>query len=213
MKFTLQRKHIRAALHFAAKKDVRYYLNGICVTQNFRGTVVESTNGHVLGLIRVDIHSQDENRIIIGRDDCEKLIGTKKQANEELHFTITKKADGVAGHNISCEIPSQGLVMHFAAVDAVFPDTDRVVPKYNPSEPQIAASYNPEYIKAFSDAAAELMGAKSIPVIYQRGNDAALVSIGLNEFVGVVMPMRDSHSVFEYSAWIHFPRTNLPVAA
>ena len=213
MKFTLQRKHIRAALHFAAKKDVRYYLNGLCVTQNFRGTVVEATNGHVLGLIRVDIQEQQENRVIIGRDDCEKLKGTKRQGNEELHFTVEPRAEGVAGHTITCEIPSQGLVMHFSAVDGMFPDTDRVVPKYNPSDPQIAATYNPEYIQAFSDASAELMSAKSIPVVYQRGNDAALVSIGLNEFVGVVMPLRDSHSTFEYSAWIHFPKTALPIAA
>ena len=206
MKFTLTRKNIRALLHFAAKKDPRYYLNALCVTQNNRGTVLEATNGHVLGIIRVDQAPQAENRVIISRDDCEKLKGTKKQGDEELHFTVE-------GTRISCEIPSQGLIMHFASIDAKFPDTDRVVPKYNPSEPQIAATYNPEYIQAFSDASAELMSAKSIPVVYQRGNDAALVSIGFDDFVGVVMPIRSTHAEFQPSLWIYQPKADEKLAA
>jgi DNA polymerase-3 subunit beta len=205
MKFTITRKHIRAALHFAAKKDIRFYLNGICVTQNQRGTVVEATNGHVLGIIRTDSTPQAENRVIISRDDCEKLKGTKKQGDEELHFTIE-------GARVACEIPSQGLIMHFAVVDAKFPDTDRVVPQFDGGE-QVAATYNPEYILAFALASEELHGKKYMPVIHQRGNDAALVSIGFDDFVGVVMPVRSTHAEFQPSLWIYQPKTDHKLAA
>jgi DNA polymerase-3 subunit beta len=205
MKFTITRKHIRAALHFAAKKDIRYYLNAICITQNQRGTVVEATNGHVLGIIRTDSTPQAENRVIISREDCEKLKGTKKQGDEELHFTIE-------GARVACEIPSQGLIMHFAVVDAKFPDTDRVVPQFDGGE-QVAATYNPEYLLAFAHAAEELRGSKQLPVIYQRGDNAALVSIGLDDFVGVVMPVRKHHSEFQPSLWIYQPKTDQKLAA
>ena len=205
MKFTITRKHIRAALHFAAKKDPRYYLNGICVTQNQRGTAVEATNGHVLGIIRTDSTPQAENRVIISLEDCEKLKGTKKQGNEELHFTIE-------GTRVACEIPSQGLIMHFASIEAKFPDTDRVVPKYDGGD-QVAATYNPEYILAFALASEELHGKKYMPVIHQRGNDAALVSIGLDDFVGVVMPVRSTHAEFQPSMWIYQSKTDQKLAA
>jgi hypothetical protein len=205
MKFTITRKHIRAALHFAAKKDPRYYLNAICITQNQRGTVVEATNGHVLGIIRTDSAPQAENRAIISREDCEKLKGTKKQGDEELHFTVD-------GTRVACEIPSQGLIMHFAVVDAKFPDTDRVVPQFDGGE-QVAATYNPEYLLAFAHAAEELHGKKYMPVIHQRGNDAALVSIGFDDFVGVVMPVRKHHSEFQPSLWIYQPKTEQKLAA
>lgn len=206
MKFTITRKHIRAALHFAAKKDVRYYLNGICVTQNQRGTAVEATNGHVLGIIRTDSTPQAENRVIISREDCEKLKGAKKQGDEELHFTVE-------GTRVACEIPSQGLIMHFAVVDAKFPDTDRVVPQFDANEPQVAATYNPEYLLAFAHAAEELRGKKFMPVVHQRGDNGALVSIGLDEFVGVVMPVRNTHACFEPSLWIYQPKTEQKIAA
>jgi len=205
MKFIITRKHIRAALHFAAKKDPRYYLNGICVTQNQRGTVVEATNGHVLGIIRTDSTPQAENRVIISREDCEKLKGTKKQGDEELHFTIEDT-------RVACEIPSQGLIMHFAVVDAKFPDTDRVVPQFDGGE-QVAATYNPEYLLAFAHAAEELRGKKFMPVVHQRGDNAALVSIGLDDFVGVVMPVRSTHACFEPSMWIYQPKTDHKLAA
>ena len=205
MKFTLTRKKIRALLHFASKKDPRYYLNGLCVTQNNRGTVLEATNGHALGIIRVDQTPQAENRVIISRDDCEKLKGTKKQGDEELHFIVE-------GTRVSCEVPSQGVIMHFASIDAKFPDTDRVVPKYDGSA-QIAATYNPEYLMAFALAGEELHGKKYMPIVYQRGNDAALVSIGFDDFVGVVMPVRSTHAEFQPSLWIYQPKADEKLAA
>jgi DNA polymerase III sliding clamp (beta) subunit (PCNA family) len=54
MQFTIQRKQLRAILNFAAVKDIRYYLNGLHVRQDHRGTILEATDGHALGMLRVD---------------------------------------------------------------------------------------------------------------------------------------------------------------
>lgn len=54
MKFSIQRKQLKALSRFSATKDIRYYLCGIHVVQNARGTYLESTNGHILGRLLID---------------------------------------------------------------------------------------------------------------------------------------------------------------
>lgn len=47
MKITLSRDGMRAALLFAAEKDLRYYLCGVLVEATKTTTRVTATNGHV----------------------------------------------------------------------------------------------------------------------------------------------------------------------
>ena len=49
MKITLKTSVLRAALLCAAKKDIRYYLQGICISFNHpEVAMVCGTNGHIL---------------------------------------------------------------------------------------------------------------------------------------------------------------------
>ena len=44
-------------MNFAARKDVRYYLLGVCVQPNpLGGATMVATDGHVLGAFHVVIH-------------------------------------------------------------------------------------------------------------------------------------------------------------
>jgi len=82
MKFSIQRKQLKGISRFAAIKDIRHYLMGVCVTQNNRGTVIEATNGHMMGRLLINAEPMPENRVIIQSSDVDKLKGTKKTANE-----------------------------------------------------------------------------------------------------------------------------------
>ncbi len=53
MQFLMTKAQIKAMLVLAATKDIRYYLNGIHVSQDQRGTIIEATDGHVLGMLRI----------------------------------------------------------------------------------------------------------------------------------------------------------------
>jgi len=110
MKFSIQRKQLKALSRFSAIKDVRYYLCGIHVVQNNRGTYLESTNGHILGRLLIDeTPVNGENSVIIPNDALKTLFGTAKQGNETLHFTV----DGIK----ITVIQPDNSTMQFSAFD------------------------------------------------------------------------------------------------
>lgn len=198
MKFSIQRKELKAISRFAATKDIRFYLMGVCVTQNNRGTVIEATNGHMMGRLRVDSTPHpEEKRVIIGLSDIEKLKGTKKQANEMIVFTV----DGL---KIEAITPDATFV--FQATEGVFPNTDRVQPLVYMDSETKPSHFNPEYLMAFMQASEDITGKKQIPRIIQRGEDSAAIMLpGVDEFIGVLMPVRDNVLGGTLPQWQYMP--------
>jgi len=185
MKFTLKRKELKALSRFASKQDIRFYLMGVCVTQDRRGTILEATNGHMLGRLRLNSEPHETpKRVIISTADIDKFLkGTKKTAEDWLHFTVD-------GQQIEVITPES--VIKLAGIDAQFPDTDRVTPKVLRDEDAKPANFNPEYLMAFMQAAEDLTGKKQTPRIFHQGKNPALVALpAVDEFVGVLMPMRE----------------------
>jgi len=188
MKFTIQRKQLKALSRFSAIKDIRYYLQGIHVVQNNRGTYLEATNGHILGRLLIDNQPfENQSKIIIPLDAVKTLAATGKKGNEILHFTIE-------GQKITVIEPDNSTRV-FSATEGCFPDTDRIIPMMVKDEDIKPSSYNITYLMAFYDADTDLRGSKSNNCnvsIKQRGNDSGIVQIGSDlQFVGIIMPMRD----------------------
>jgi DNA polymerase-3 subunit beta len=196
MKFSIQRKSIRAMLHLAAKKDLRYYLQGINVVRDNRGTYIEATDGHVLGRLLIDgIRSDEKQSVILPTDALLKLKGTKKQGADFLHFDVN-------GFSVEC---IQGdSTMTFSAHDARFPDTDRVIPLVFKSEDEKQSTYNPDLLARFVDVSEELFGKRQIPAVLQRGNSSGIVSFSLDDsFIGVIMPTREGTA--KVPDWCYLP--------
>lgn len=199
MKFSIQRKSIRAMLHLAAKKDIRYYLQGVNVVRDNRGTYLEATDGHVLGRLLIDgIKSDTKQNVILPTEALAKLKGTKKQSDEWLHFEVN-------GLSVEC-IDSQSTT-RFSASDARFPDTDRVIPLVFKPEENTPGTYNPDLLVRFVDVSEELFGKRQIPAVLQRGTSSAIVSFPLDDdFIGVIMPMGKEH-LAKVPAWCYTPST------
>lgn len=72
---------IGSALNLAAKKDVRFYLNGVCLRLNANGVaVMDATDGHVMGRYYATIeggHTLPALGLIIPRDACEAIVKAK----------------------------------------------------------------------------------------------------------------------------------------
>lgn len=199
MKFSIYRKELKAISRFAATKDIRFYLMGVCVTQNQRGTVIEATNGHMMGRLRVSAEPKPEARVIIQASDIAKLKGTKKNANDWLHFTV----DG-----LKIEVITPDATMTFQALEDRFPNTDRVTPLVLKDEDVKPSHFNPEYLMSFMQASEDITGKKQFPRIIQRGEESALVLLPLvDDFVGVLMPIRDSVLGGTLPEWIYQPAT------
>lgn len=204
MKFSIYRKELKAISRFASTKDIRFYLMGVCVTQNQRGTVIEATNGHMMGRLRVSAEPKPEARVIIQSSDIAKLKGTKKNANDWLHFTV----DG-----LKIEVIAPDATMTFQALEDRFPDTDRVTPKVLKDEQTKPSHFNPEYLMSFMQASEDITGRKQIPRIIQRGEDSALVLLPLvDDFVGILMPVRDDKIGGTLPQWIYLPATKQETA-
>ena len=185
MKFSVQRKHIRAMLHLAAKKDIRYYLQGLNIVRDNRGTYIEATDGHVMGRLLIDgIRLDTKQNVVLPTDALLKLKGTKKQSDDWLSFSV----EGLAVECIDSESTTR-----FSACDAKFPDTDRIIPMDIKDDDIKPATYNPDLVSRFVDVSEELYGKRQIPQILQRGNNSALVGFPQmdDHFVGVLMPCRE----------------------
>ena len=203
MQFSILRKQLKAMSRLAATGDIRYYLNGLHVVQDNRGTYIESTNGHMLGRLLIDeTPVANPCSVILPLDSVKTLSATGKKGKETVCFTV----DGV---KISAINP-QGETMIFQAVEGKFPDCDRVVPTVTSDSGLEPSTYNPEYIQAFYDCANDLRGHKSTGItvqIKQRGNDSGIVNIDSDSlFVGVIMPIRE-HNTVNVPTWCSRPKT------
>lgn len=192
MQFSILRKQLKAMSRFAATSDIRYYLNGLHVVQNNRGTYIEATNGHMLGRLLIDeTPVANPCSVILPLESVKSLAATGKKGKENLCFTV----DGVKITVITAMSES----MIFQALEGTFPDCDRVVPTLTSNKGLEQSTYNPEYIQAFADCANDLRGYKTSNItvqIKQRGNDSGIVNIDSDPlFVGIIMPMRETRDV------------------
>lgn len=203
MQFSILRKQLKGMSRFAATSDIRYYLNGLHVVQNNRGTYIEATNGHMLGRLLIDeTPVANPCSVILPLESVKSLAATGKKGKENLCFTV----DGV---KVSV-ITSTSETMIFQALEGTFPDCDRVVPTLTSDSGLEPSTYNPEYIQAFADCANDLRGYKANGItvqIKQRGNDSGIVNIDSDSlFIGIIMPMRE-HASVNVPTWCSRPKT------
>lgn len=203
MQFSILRKQLKAMSRLAATKDIRYYLQGLHIVQNNRGTYIEATNGHILGRLLIDeTPVANPCSVILPLESVKSLGATGKKGNESLCFTV----DGV---KVSV-ITAMSETMIFQALEGNFPDCDRVIPKITSESSVEPSTYNPEYIQAFYDCANDLRGHKANGItvqIKQRGNDSGIVNIDSEPlFVGIIMPMRE-HASVNVPTWCSRPKT------
>lgn len=198
MKFNIKRKDIRAMLHLAAKKDIRYYLQGIHVVQNNRGTYLEATDGHIMGRLLVNCEPNAEQKsIVLPSEYLAKLKGTKRTSDDWLHFSV---------NGLAVECIDGNQVIRFQAEESRFPDCDRVLPLVFKDDEIAPSTLNPDLLVRFVDVSEELWGKRQVPQVLQRGQNSGIVSFAHMDdyFVGVIMPMREQASA-KVPDWCYIP--------
>jgi DNA polymerase III subunit beta len=178
--------HWRAALEFAAKGDVRVCLIGVQVEIQDSALYLVATDGHVLGALRSGACSMHDRSVIVPRELLEALPKVTK-SNAESLVTL-----GVDGEVLMLTCGAQTL-QGTALTGYRFPDWRRVVPDRSSGEP---AQFDVNLLARFAKARKILnpdleRGAEGHIVIGHNGQEAgALVDVGYEGFVGVVMPLR-----------------------
>jgi len=185
MQFTIYQSQLKSMLNLASKQDIRYYLCGVNVVYNSGLTRLVATDGHKLGVFNFTPCEDDNNgagSLIIPREVIENL---PKNKNDPLLVITKEEKQGY------WKITAAGIQTIFNQIEGTFPDYARVCAFTTNGEP---ASYNFEYLMAFLKTQKELKGSKTqMPEVYQNGTSAALVRLsGVDNFAGVIMPMRTS---------------------
>ena len=181
MKITLKTSSLFAALECSAKKDIRYYLQGINIqiTKPFTG-MVYGTDGHMLfaGQLPYDGAVDVPLNIIIPTDAVKRL--DKKLELTELEYDGQNYILGGA---------------RFVPVDGRYPDIGRVIPSIDHNTEQSPGTYNPDLLVRGRAALSLYLGVKPKDTFnfIQRGNDSAVMHAGTNECLVVIMPMRAGH--------------------
>ena len=181
MKITFKTSPLFAALECAAKKDLRYYLQGINIqiTKNAVG-MVYGTDGHILfaGQLPYEGAVDVPLNLIIPTDAVKRL-------DKKLEFT-------------ELEYDGQNYLLggaRFVPVDGRYPDIGRVIPDIDHNTEQSPGTYNPDLLVRGRAALSLYLGVKPKDTFnfIQRGSDSAVMHAGTNECLVVIMPMRAGH--------------------
>ena len=162
---------LHAMATLAAKKDIRYYLNGILVEWNATTTRIVATDGHKMGIYNLpDQDNPNSGSVIIPID---ALTGLKGDVIVDWNTLTTSDS-----------------VKTFAPIDAKYPDYRRVVPSGKADG--IAGQFNVDYMAQFQKVAKMLGNKTDSAVFYHNGaNNSAKVAVtSTPNFLGVIMPMR-----------------------
>ena len=181
MKITVKTTSLLAALECSAKKDIRYYLQGINIQIKKIGVgMVYGTDGHMLfaGQLPYDGDYVAELNIIIPTDAVKRL--DKKAEFTELEYDGQNYMLGGA---------------RFVPVDGRYPDVGRVIPDIDHNTEQAPGTYNPDLLVRARAALSLYLGVKPKDTFnfIQRGSDSAVMHAGTNECLVVIMPMRAGH--------------------
>jgi hypothetical protein len=192
MKITLKTSVLRAALICSAKKDIRYYLQGICVSINHPNfAMVYGTDGHVLfaGECPIEVH------------EAPKAYGFQIIIPSDTIKAIDKKSEFIDLETIEGGAKDYYLLgnARFQAIDARYPDISRVVPARDAFLELKISYFDPELIVKGNEALAMYYGAKKGKVfpLLQRGDQSGVIHNGTNDALVVVMPMRNDPGTYQ----------------
>lgn len=180
MKATITIKALRAVSLAMAKKDVRYYLNGVFIENTGTPWLVATDGARLHAFTGFGV--EGEGHFIMPDTMVSAILKAagpdKKRGPENTvtlehdEFTITATVDGTT--------------LTGTAIDGRFPEWQRAVPKTITNEP---GNYNPLLLVGFSKAARIFGVSGSLVAVAQNGAGPALVSIrGVHNFFGVLMP-------------------------
>lgn len=172
MRIVIQKNVLQAMSNLSGKKDVRYYLNGVCVIANDQMVRYVATDGHIMGIYQHERNAEHDNGL--GSLIVPNEVIAKLEKNVDL---ILEQINGqwVVGSQL------------FTPIDGKFPDYQRVLPRGEVSNE--VAQFNPDFIVRFQKVG-KLLVKNAVPTIGHNGSGSALVDIGHMNFIGVMMPIR-----------------------
>ena len=191
------------AMNFAAKKDVRYYLLGVCVQPcPLGGAMIVATDGHVLGAFH-DPKGHCEKEIILSLENKRDIAQfvkegavravietTDKEDGDVVQFTLYNKHRAEPQH----EIRKAWYPKNKALIEGRFPMWEQLMPDELPEEekPLVNGVRVSNLDKFLFDRRAEQRDGHAGIRLYPMGKDEKVVVFvhGEPDFIGILMPTK-----------------------
>lgn len=181
MRIVINRAALKAVSRFAAKQDIRYYLQGVLVESSPTETRIVGCDGHTLAIHRSQHTGENEGQWT-GIVPLPTVLALLKM--KATHKTL-RDAPIILSVQESGEIRADWIdqSINFRTIDGKFPEYQRVIPaKLDGTK----AWYQPEYLQRIADASKDM--GESFTFGF-NGNSASLAYIG-QSMLAVIMPMR-----------------------
>jgi len=194
MKLTIDSKILIGLLHIAAKNDVRYYLNGIYCEITGDDAILVATDGGVLGAFncaQAAVFDEGERREDTGFIIPRALLeGAKLSPKGKCTIELNYDGPTIGIRRINLCDSYNAIEVGGDEVDGKFPPWRRVIPQSVSGE---VAQFDSELIARLAAASKVILNVRRNAIIplylAHNGDSGAMVSIGNDNFVGVLMPL------------------------
>lgn len=204
--------------HFMAKQDIRYYLNGVCVTPmpaEIGGVLVAATDGHAMGMWH-DAKGEADRQVIMrvspGLLSAAAKGGVVRTVGERLAVVHLNTKTEIEDNEVYVQANEDRAYADPKAdverweIPGKFPDVLRVVPDLadlDRSTGQHLGAINAKCLARIEKAMPKTGKCNSGCIIRQKSADsAALIQFPRqHEAAVVIMPMRDDMD--KGGTWLH----------
>jgi DNA polymerase-3 subunit beta len=183
--------HLAAIAMFAAKKDIRHYLMGVCIDTGPNGTFLVATCGHALAVHQIDNVARPAGQLIMPLVPLASMV----KANRRLGIKLTLPAgfagkyDAKAKRQVTLET-LKGEISIVSEMDGIFPDWRRVA-HYDDAPYPHHVFFNPHYLVRVADAADLISERKFSVQVRPGGTGVGFATLDHEgKTVAYVMPIR-----------------------
>lgn len=196
----LQPEILLAVKVFAAQKDVRHYINGVCVELGKTESRLIATDGHRQAMYRLrdggGFEDLDQPLQVIIPNAL--MAGIKKKGLVEIEIGEPTNPEQPLVRPVT--IRQNETAVNGFSVDGRFPDWRRVIPSQVSGE---VAQFNPIYLGDIGKAYL-LLNPKANYInatISHNGYSTAMFTLDDDNFLGLIMPFRTSEPLTRAPLW------------
>jgi DNA polymerase-3 subunit beta len=185
--------HLAAIAMFAAKKDIRSYLIGVCIDTGPAGAFLVATCGHTVAVHQIDNVARPAGQLIMPLVPLASMI----KANRRVGIKLTLPAGFAGTYNNNIRVKRQvtleslkGEIAIVSELDGIFPDWRRVT-RYDDAPYPQQVFFNPHYLVRVADAADLISERKFAVQVRPGGTGVGFATLDHEgKTVAYVMPIR-----------------------
>jgi DNA polymerase-3 subunit beta len=185
--------HLAAIGMFAAKKDIRYYLQGICIDTSSAGTFIVATCGHTLAVHQIDTVARAPGQFIMPVSSLTTMLKANRKNTVKLTLPDNFAGKYDASNRVKRQVTIEALKSEISIVveiDGIFPDWRRVA-QYDAALYPHQVFFNPDYLVRVADAANLISARKFAVQVRPGGTGVGFATLDHEgKTVAYVMPMR-----------------------